>query len=118
MKLRAPKGHNSTAQGNALGTGMRCTRAALKGRNNRVEPGLFRPYRASAARTASGTQGVALGYRIAPLRGKRELSRSGTPCLTIPWKVRLTEDDSQQLVRRGRGEKEMDVTRKDPFSSG
>lgn len=66
--LKAPTGRHTKAQGNALGNRITMSQA-LKGRNKAAgtanQLSLLRPFRTSSSRT----QGVALGYPIAPRWG-------------------------------------------------
>jgi hypothetical protein len=61
---KAPKGRDAIAQGKALGEGLRWSSKPRRGTIAR----LLRPF--GAVRSISpNSQGVALGYRMAPLRG-------------------------------------------------
>ena len=64
----APKGRNSTAQGNALGKRVGINAEALKGRNP-ASIGPLSPFQGYRSRDGLSPQGVALGFPILPLRG-------------------------------------------------
>ena len=70
----APKGLNSKAQGIALGDLATLKMIALKGRYVLPRDAWFRPFRATVA-TFPRSQGVALGFRVWPLRGERAATK-------------------------------------------
>jgi len=67
----ALKGRDTIAQGNALGKGSERSPFALKGRDTALPAAqVIAPLPGSRVPGRLSTQGVALGYRIAPLRGE------------------------------------------------
>jgi N-acyl-D-amino-acid deacylase len=123
--LKAPTGRHTKAQGNALGNHIQMSQA-LKGRNNAAETAkrlsLLRPFRAAGFRHTR-TQGVALGYSIAPgwgfLKGKKNtpnypllLKRNrASPYqqLTQPTRVDLLIRNGRLLDGSGTNEMRADI---------
>ncbi|MBI1766579.1 MAG: prolyl oligopeptidase family serine peptidase [Acidobacteria bacterium] len=110
-RLKAPTGRHTKAQGNALGK-RNITSEALKGRNNAAwsanQLSILRPFRAASFHHTR-TQGIALGYPIAPRWGFLKIEKS-TRTKTIapkPNRAALQQQPTQPtrvdlLIRNGR----------------
>jgi hypothetical protein len=99
----APKEHNISAQGNALGTESQHTPEALKGRNNVATDGCFAPSGLGPL-DGSPTQGVALGWYVLALQATGQLAFQATGQLAFQATGQLAFQTAGQLAFQTAGQ--------------